>query len=115
MNVELRNKTIKENFINKPAIYAILYQDKVIYVGQSTSVVNRLCDHANKNALKKARAKNPLGSKQVQLYEFIELNRPNIKCKILEYVSSKDLIKKEKYWITLLQPQFNYLGVDIPF
>jgi predicted GIY-YIG superfamily endonuclease len=59
----LRNKTSKENFINKPAIYAILYRDKIIYVGQSTSVVNRLCDHANQNALKKAKAKNPLCSK----------------------------------------------------
>jgi excinuclease UvrABC nuclease subunit len=103
-------------------IYAIIYHDEVIYVGQSTRIGKRLQTHSAQNALQntihsietdidKGFCSNR--SKAVAMYAFIAAHRDEMEFAILK--ETADLNKWEEHYITLFKPRYNYKGVNIPY
>ena len=105
-------------FSGKRGIYGLVYDDEIIYVGQSKNIGNRLKTH------RKANTKSIIDHiireegkcnrcKQLALYYFIDENREEMNFVILE--ETEDLNEREKYYISLFKPKYNYKGVDVPY
>jgi excinuclease UvrABC nuclease subunit len=103
-------------------IYAIIYNDKVIYVGQSTQIGKRLQTHSAQNALQntihsiESDINNGFCSnrcKAIAMYAFIAEHRDVMEFAILK--ETTDLDKWEEHYISLFKPRYNYQGIDIPY
>lgn len=108
-----------QKFNKKSGIYALMYHDEIIYVGQSVDIGRRLREHANETAIQKTinqiyREDGKANrSKQLAKYIFIDRYREEIEFIILK--ETDELDKWEEYFISLYQPKYNYVGVDVPF
>lgn len=105
-------------FQNKQGIYGLIYEDEIIYVGQSKKLSNRLRTHwkANTDSVIKSIIKEDgkiHRCKQLAMYYFITEHRDEMSFVILE--ETEDLNDRECHYITLFQPKFNYKGVDVPY
>lgn len=108
-----------QKFDKKSGIYALMYHDEIIYVGQSVNIGRRLREHANETAIQKtineiykSDGKKNL-CKQLAKYIFIDRYREEIEFIILK--ETDELDKWEEYFISLYQPKYNYVGVDVPY
>lgn len=119
MNKYIFTKPAIKPYNNISGVYALLYNDEIIYIGQSNNMGRRLKEHRQENALEKTleKIKKEQGrinrDKQVAMYKFINENRNNIYFTIL--AETADLNECEQGYITEYQPRFNYKGVDVPF
>lgn len=115
---DLNNKNTKV-FNNKSGIYALIYDNEVIYIGQSINLKDRLNRHGRKSKVNETIKKiekeegKVNRSKQLAMYLFIDKHRENIQFAILK--ETNDLNKYEKHYIELFTPKFNYKGVDVPY
>lgn len=118
--VELYDFTLDEirNFNDKSGIYALIYDNEVIYVGQSKNIGDRLRTHRRTKVeqivnkiIKEGGKVNR--SKQIALYDFINGNKEDIQFVVL--LETKELNRYEEHYIKLFQPKYNYKGVDVPF
>lgn len=110
-------------FKNVKGIYAIIHNDKVLYVGQSKNIADRLRTHRNENALKNTINKiireveknGQTGNynKTIAMYDYIDKHRSTIKFIVLK--ETEELDKWEEHYIKLFQPKYNYKGVDVPY
>lgn len=110
-------------FKNVKGIYAIIHNDKVLYVGQSKNIADRLRSHRNENALKNTINKiireveknGQTGNynKTIAMYDYIDKHRSTIKFIVLK--ETEELDKWEEHYIKLFQPKYNYKGVDVPY
>lgn len=111
-------------FKGKSGIYGLIHVthgvEKVIYVGQSVNIANRLKEHRRaKVQLEKAISSyikengRCNRAKQMGLYRFLEEHMDNIFFVIFK--ETEDLNKWEEHYITLFKPDFNYRGVDVPY
>lgn len=106
-------------FENKMGIYCLIYDNEIVYIGQSINIGRRLREHKNKNAIKKTiqhiiREKGQINRyKELALYSCIEDNYNDFYFAVLKLTD--ELIKYEKYYIEKYQPKFNYQGVNIPY
>lgn len=97
-------------------IYAFLYMDNVIYVGQSKDMRKRLLGHhginSNINKLNKERAKFPVDSQlnTLEFYNFLKEHIEEIEFIALP-VKIEQLNEAEEYYINKYKPRFNYAGV----
>ena len=118
--VELYNLSLEDIklFNERKGIYGLIYNNQVIYVGQSNNLGERLRKHrrANTNDIinkiidEDGRCNR---CKNLAMYYFIEKNREDIQFVIFE--ETDDLDNREYHYITLFQPKYNYKGVDIPY
>lgn len=108
-----------KQFKDKKGIYALVYDNEVIYVGQSKNLYDRLKAHMNKNALqntiKKVISEDGKCNrcKAIAMYNFIDNHREDMQFIILK--ETEELEKTEQHYITLFKPKYNYKGVDVPF
>ena len=118
--VEMYDFTLDEirSFNNTSGIYALIYDNEVIYVGQSKNIGDRLRTHRRTRVeqivskiIKEGGKMNR--SKQVALYDFITNNKEDIQFIVL--LETKELDRYEEHYIKLFQPKYNYKGVDVPF
>ena len=75
------------------------------YIGSSTNLSVRISRYYNLNILIKY-GQNSLINKALLKYGY-----SYFKLEILEYCDSKDLIKREQYYIDLLNPEYNILKI----
>ena len=101
---------------NTAGIYALVHDNKVIYVGQSVSMRDRLLkhSHADKRLEELFKTKTHTNTKkyliQKERYEFIKENIEDILYLFVPCEKDK-LDELEKYYITKHQPKYNYVGV----
>lgn len=104
---------------NRQGVYALVYGDQIIYIGQSKDLGKRLKEHRQENAFQKTLEKiikeqgRVNRCKALAMYDFINKHREEIYFIIL--VETQELDKYEEQYITLYQPKYNYKGVDIPY
>ena len=105
-------------FSKVKGIYALIYRNTIIYIGQSKSIADRLKTH---------RAKKPQDiikqiikeegkcnrCKSLAMYNFIQNNIEEMNFAVLQ--ETDQLNYYEKYYITKFKPKYNYRGVDIPY
>ena len=100
-------------------IYGLVYQNEIIYVGQSHNICRRLHDHMKESAIQTTINKiykedgKHNRSKELAKYIFIDKHREDMEFTILQITDNLD--EWEEHYITLLQPKYNYVGVDIPY
>lgn len=99
-------------------IYALIYKDEIIYIGQSKSIGDRLKDHRStkpqeivKKIIREQGQCNRC--KSLAMYDFIQNNIDEINFAVLK--ETDELNYYEEYYITKYKPKYNYRGVDIPF
>ena len=121
-NTSPRHSFTKEEFQkfnNKSGIYALIHNNEIIYIGQSGNIARRLREHASETAIQKTinqiyREDGKANrSKQLAKYIFIDRYREEIEFIILK--ETNELDKWEEYFISLYQPKYNYIGVDVPY
>ena len=102
-------------------IYALIYNNVIIYIGQSANISGRLTAHNNKNkydTIKKQIEKEGgqcHREKSLAMYDFIRQHRDEIEFQILEQCPLELLNQQEEKYIIQYQPKFNYRGVDVPY
>lgn len=112
------NKEIRKQFKNVSGIYALYYNNEIIYIGKSKDIHNRIRAHNNPNQLnniyKQIEKENGKCNrdKEVQLYTFIREYKDNMYFDVLYICNEEDLNKYEEYYIMKYQPKYNYSGVD---
>ena len=109
----LCDKTKREELEEVCGIYAILYNNEVIYVGQSINIRSRLDSHTNKARINEY-AKRDQHNKNTQLkLEFYTLIQEHMDEIQFLYVpcDKKELDKYEEYYINKYKPKYNYVGV----
>ena len=110
---KLCDKTKREELEEVSGIYAILYNNEVIYVGQSINIRSRLDSHTNKARINEY-AKRDQHNKNTQLkLEFYTLIQEHMDEIQFLYVpcDKKELDKYEEYYINKYKPKYNYVGV----
>ena len=123
---QLDQDDIKE-YKNKVGIYGLIYDNEVIYVGQSTNIAHRLTKHNSENALEstiKQVIKEDGRSnrcKAIAMYAFIKAHREDMQFVVFQEFEECDADLKtklnaaEEHFITLFKPKYNYIGVDVPY
>lgn len=109
----LCDKTKREELEEVCGIYAILYNNEVIYVGQSINIRSRLDSHTNKARINEY-AKRDQHNKNTQLkLEFYTLIQEHMDEIQFLYIpcDKKELDKYEEYYINKYKPKYNYVGV----
>ena len=109
----LCDKTKREELEEVCGIYAILYNNEVIYVGQSINIRSRLDSHTNKARINEY-AKRDQHNKNTQLkLEFYTLIQEHMDEIQFLYIpcDKKELDKYEEYYINKYKPKYNYIGV----
>lgn len=109
----LCDKTKREELEKVCGIYAILYNNEVIYVGQSINIRSRLDSHTNKARINEY-AKRDQHNKNTQLkLEFYTLIQEHMDEIQFLYIpcDKKELDKYEEYYINKYKPKYNYVGV----
>ena len=100
-------------------IYALTYEDEIIYIGQSTNICNRVKSHMKDTNVNDTIAKiykedgKVNRCKQLAMYHFIDKHKEDIGFKILK--ETDELNKYEKELIEQYKPRYNYKGVDVPY
>lgn len=110
---KLCDKTKREELEEVCGIYAILYNNEVIYVGQSINIRSRLDSHTNKARINEY-AKRDQHNKNTQLkLEFYTLIQEHMDEIQFLYIpcDKKELDKYEEYYINKYKPKYNYVGV----
>ena len=110
---KLCDKTKREELEEVCGIYAILYNNEVIYVGQSINIRSRLDSHTNKARINEY-AKRDQHNKNTQLkLEFYTLIQEHMDEIQFLYIpcDKKELDKYEEYYINKYKPKYNYIGV----
>ena len=108
-----------KKFEGKSGIYGIVYDQDIIYVGQSKNIGRRLREHGKENKLNDVISQIIQEQwkcnryKQLTLYRFIENNRDDIFFVVLEQTENLD--EREEYYISTIKPRFNYKGIDVPY
>lgn len=92
---------------DQSGIYAFVYHNEVIYVGQSVNIQRRLIKHHGIDC-------NIRQGKNIRLYSFLKKHLDEIQFLVLP-VNKNKLNQKEKYYITKYKPKFNYKGVVVPY
>ena len=107
-------------FNKKSGIYGLIHNDKVVYVGQSKNIRQRLKAHReaeyqfNKQLEKYMEENGRINrSKQMKLYKFLTYHKNEVMFVIFK--ETEELNKWEEHYITLFKPQYNLKGVDIPY
>lgn len=101
-------------------IYAILYKEQVLYVGQSVNVCRRLFSHHSmrgnikRNLAEYNATKNACAHNRVDFYRFLLDNKPFIYFIVLPTPQDK-LDAVEQHYITKYKPQYNWTGVRTEF
>ena len=114
---KLCDKTKREELEEVCGIYAILYNNEVIYVGQSINIRSRLASHTSKARIDEY-AKRDQHDKNTQLkLEFYTLIQEHMDEMQFLYIpcDKKELDKYEEYYINKYKPKYNYLGVYIRY
>lgn len=108
-----------QKFSKQSGIYALMYHNEIIYIGQSNNIGRRLREHSSETAIQKTineiykkDGKCNL-DKKLAKYIFIERYREEIEFIVLKETDDLDIW--EKYFISLYQPKYNYIGVDVPY
>lgn len=122
MNVELYSfADTKEykRFNRMSGIYALVYKNEIIYVGQSCNVRQRLISHHGYRSVLRGlyKRKQPYSDStqfRINFYTFIKENMKDIQFLAIP-VEPIDLIKTEKHYIEKYKPRFNYAGVVIAY
>ncbi len=108
-----RNTVLLDKSIS--GIYALLYQNEVIYVGQGSSIRNRLLYHMNWNGRLNELEKRDRSCKstalKIQRYEFIRDHYEEIDFLFLEEKDQSQRNALEEHYIHKYKPRFNYAGV----
>ena len=110
MNLELKafnNTKEYQQYKGQSGIYAFIYNNEVIYVGQSIDIHHRLLTHHAINS-------NIKRNKNIRLYVFMKKYIDDIYFLVLP-TEVKKLTKTERAYITKYKPRFNYKGVKVPF
>lgn len=111
----------RELFKGKSGIYGLYYRNECIYVGQSSNLYYRLNQHYNVEARLKEleKIKNKADyyhpDKKIEMYNLIKDNLHLIEFKILRFCDYADLDVTENMFISLYQPKYNYVGVDVDY
>ena len=111
---KLCDKTKREELEEVCGIYAILYNNEVIYVGQSINIRSRLDSHTNKARINEY-AKRDQHNKNTQLkLEFYTLIQEHMDEIQFLYIpcDKKELDKYEEYYINKYKPKYNILLKD---
>ena len=99
-----KNKIILENK-KKAGIYCwTLLSSKKSYIGSSINLGIRLRNYFNPIYISHISRKNMVINKALLKYGYSKF-----KLEILEYCEPKDLVKKEQYYMDILNPQYNVL------
>lgn len=109
----LCNETKRKELEEVCGIYAILYHNEVIYVGQSINIRSRLASHTSKARIDEY-AKRDQHNKNTQLkLEFYTLIQEHMDEIQFLYIpcDKKELDKYEEYYINKYKPKYNYVGV----
>ena len=119
--MKLYNFTLNDfaRFKDKSGIYAIVHNNEIIYVGQSSKINERLRTHNSpgyietitKKIIKEGGKCNR--SKSLAMAYFIKEHREELYFTVLK--ETTELNKWEEYYITSFKPRFNYKGVDVPY
>ena len=101
-------------------IYALIYNNEIIYIGQSVNIGSRLTAHNSKNryeTTKKKMEKEPgcNREKSLAMYDLIRQHRDDIGFQILKECPIELLNQEEEKYIIKYQPCFNYKGVDVSY
>ena len=110
---KLCDKTKREELEEVCGIYAILYNNEVIYVGQSINIRSRLDSHTNKARINEY-AKRDQHNKNTQLkLEFYTLIQEHMNEIQFLYIpcDKKELDKYEEYYSNKYKPKYNQVGV----
>lgn len=119
--VELFDFTKEEfkRFNGKSGVYGLVYDNEVIYVGQSKKLNERLKAHSKEGKVEETikliikEDGKCNRSKQLAMYNFIDKHREDMQFIVL--IETDELNKYEEHYIKLFQPKYNYKGVDIPY
>lgn len=118
--VELYDFTKEEanHFKNKSGVYALIYDNEVIYVGQSINLAKRLKAHMTtkpQTIVKKIIEENGKCNrcKSLAMYAFLDEHKDDIQFVVL--LETDELNKYEEHYIKLFLPRYNYKGVDVPY
>lgn len=106
----------------KSGIYGLIDTEtkEIFYVGQSKNLYDRLRRHRtttpeqimSKIIKEEGRCNR---CKSLAMYDFIQNNPDRIGFTILAQVPPEELEHYEDQLISLLQPKYNYKGVDVPY
>lgn len=116
----LKSTEDRRRFKDVSGIYYLIYEDEVIYIGQSANVQSRLTAHNGKNQIQNTlnQIEREQGrcnrSKQLALYMFIDEHRDDITFKVEPFPTDR-LNEIEEQEITKYKPPYNYRGVDVPY
>ena len=117
----LNNKEDRKKFKAKCGIYALLYQDQVIYIGQSRNIQSRLKSHNVPNKVQSIIKEivkedgNCNRCKSLAMYCFIDAHREDIQFSVLQECRDDELSSYEEYYINQFKPRFNYKGINVPY
>lgn len=117
----LNDKNDVHLFDKISGIYGLLYENEIIYVGQSINIANRLKDHkrsSNINDIINRIIKedgNCNRCKQLAMYYFLDEHKKEIEFVLLKECKIEELNYYEEKYITKFKPRFNYKGVIIPY
>lgn len=100
-------------------IYAIMYKDQIIYIGQSNDVEHRVQQHfrirQNIEKLYKNEKWYDYMTLSLKKNIFIYQNIDDITWKVLRECSLDDLNFYENYYIKMYKPVFNWEGVKCEY
>lgn len=101
-------------------IYALIYNNEIIYIGQSVNIGSRLTAHNSKNRYETTKKKMEKESgcnreKSLAMYDLIRQHRDDIGFQILKECPIELLNQEEEKYIIKYQPCFNYKGVDVSY
>lgn len=85
-------------------IYSIGIKDKIVYVGKSKDMLNRVCNHIQ-------HIKDETEGHKYELLHGIQNRGYTIQFNVLEYCEVNSLDEKEIYWINEIKP---YLNTQFP-
>ena len=105
---DLDNKSVKDLIFKENRNMSGIYKwtnliNGNFYIGSSINLSKRFLKYFNNNLLTK---NNMLINRAILKYGHIKFS-----LEILEYCSSKDIIKREQYYLDLLKPKYNTLRI----
>lgn len=104
-----------KNYDGKSGIYALLFGDRIIYIGQSKNLGSRLREHRREGKFKSMLKDKTANAYQLEMYKLIDLFRDQISFTILKEVEQKSLNYWEKKLIEQHKPKYNYVGTKVPY
>lgn len=122
ISYRLNDLSNRKLFREVPGVYALVYDNKPIYIGETDNIMRRMGQHVGKSALRRVEKEieeNPDYAKgkmkRRDMYRFIDKNRDDIYFCVLKCGGRVERCKKEKEMIEKHLPRYNYEGIDIPY